>query len=87
MYLIDLSTILCSQSDRPCCGATNDFKGTPDYATCFPQRVSMAETYRYEKPEDWSIVTVPVPEVRENDVLIKVKACVVCGTVCSRLNS
>ena len=35
---------------------------------------------RYEKPEDWSIVEVPVPELRDNDVLIQVKACGVCGT-------
>ncbi|KAF4471462.1 L-threonine 3-dehydrogenase [Fusarium albosuccineum] len=30
---------------------------------------------RYEKPEDFSIVTVPLPEMRDNDVLVKVKAC------------
>ncbi|KAI5466893.1 chaperonin 10-like protein [Mariannaea sp. PMI_226] len=30
---------------------------------------------RYEKPEDWSIVTVPLPELRDNDVLVQVKAC------------
>ncbi|PNY28499.1 D-arabinitol dehydrogenase 1 [Tolypocladium capitatum] len=30
---------------------------------------------RYEKPEDWSIVTVPLPEMRDSDVLIQVKAC------------
>jgi hypothetical protein len=36
--------------------------------------------YSYEKPEDWSIVQVPLPELRDNDVLIKVKACGVCGT-------
>ncbi|CAM1503882.1 Fc.00g014730.m01.CDS01 [Cosmosporella sp. VM-42] len=30
---------------------------------------------RYEKPEDWSIVTVPLPEMRDNDVLVEVKAC------------
>ncbi|KAF7551960.1 hypothetical protein G7046_g7564 [Stylonectria norvegica] len=35
---------------------------------------------RYEKPEDWSIVTVPLPKLRDNDVLVKVKACGVCGT-------
>ncbi|KAJ0138731.1 D-arabinitol dehydrogenase 1, partial [Colletotrichum tanaceti] len=35
---------------------------------------------RYEKPEDWSIVQVPLPELRENDVLVKVRACGVCGT-------
>ncbi|KAF5137517.1 D-arabinitol dehydrogenase 1 [Metarhizium anisopliae] len=30
---------------------------------------------RYEKPEDWSIVTVPLPELRDSDVLVQVKAC------------
>ncbi|KAM5384286.1 hypothetical protein ACJZ2D_001591 [Fusarium nematophilum] len=35
---------------------------------------------RYEKPEDFSIVTVPLPEMRDNDVLVQVKACGVCGT-------
>ena len=37
-------------------------------------------TRRYEKPEDFSVVTVPLPEMRDGDVLIKVKACGVCGT-------
>ena len=37
-------------------------------------------TSRYEKPEDHSIVEVDLPTLRENDVLIKVKACGVCGT-------
>lgn len=35
---------------------------------------------KYEKPEDWSIVEVPLPTLRKGDVLIKVKACGVCGT-------
>ncbi|KAH7157085.1 chaperonin 10-like protein [Dactylonectria macrodidyma] len=35
---------------------------------------------RYEKPEDFSIVTVPLPVMRDNDVLVQVKACGVCGT-------
>ncbi|KAL1992647.1 hypothetical protein VTN49DRAFT_4679 [Thermomyces lanuginosus] len=35
---------------------------------------------RYEKPETFGIVEVPVPTLRDNDVLIKVKACGVCGT-------
>ncbi|KAI2817824.1 hypothetical protein CBS63078_115 [Aspergillus niger] len=35
---------------------------------------------RYEKPESHGIVDVPLPELRDNDVLIKVKACGVCGT-------
>lgn len=35
----------------------------------------------YEAPEKWKIVTdQPLPVVRDNDVLIKVKACGVCGT-------
>ncbi|KAJ5807747.1 hypothetical protein N7474_009016 [Penicillium riverlandense] len=34
----------------------------------------------YSKPEHYGIVEVPVPELRENDILIKVKACGVCGT-------
>jgi D-arabinitol dehydrogenase (NADP+) len=37
-------------------------------------------TTSYEKPEDFSIVEVPLPELRENDVLVKVRACGVCGT-------
>ena len=32
-----------------------------------------AASYRYEKPEDWSIVQVPLPTLRAGDVLIKVK--------------
>ncbi|KAE8143441.1 alcohol dehydrogenase [Aspergillus pseudotamarii] len=35
---------------------------------------------RYVKPESYCIADVPLPDVRENDVLIKVKACGVCGT-------
>jgi D-arabinitol dehydrogenase (NADP+) len=35
---------------------------------------------RYTKPEEYGIVTVPLPKLRDNDVLIKVKACGVCGT-------
>ncbi|GAT27421.1 alcohol dehydrogenase, zinc-containing [Aspergillus luchuensis] len=35
---------------------------------------------RYDKPESHSIAEVPLPELRDNDVLIKVKACGVCGT-------
>ncbi|CAL3972500.1 unnamed protein product [Diplocarpon coronariae] len=35
---------------------------------------------RYSKPEEYAIVTVPLPKLRPNDVLIKVKACGVCGT-------
>ncbi|KAJ2906950.1 alcohol dehydrogenase GroES-like domain-containing protein [Zalerion maritima] len=35
---------------------------------------------RYEKPGDFSVVQVPLPTLRSNDVLVKVKACGVCGT-------
>ncbi|KAL4822012.1 chaperonin 10-like protein [Aspergillus spinulosporus] len=34
----------------------------------------------YDKPEVHKIAEIPVPALRENDVLIKVKACGVCGT-------
>ncbi|KAL4777011.1 chaperonin 10-like protein [Aspergillus nidulans var. acristatus] len=34
----------------------------------------------YDKPEVHTIAEIPVPTLRENDVLIKVKACGVCGT-------
>ncbi|RDW70613.1 zinc-dependent alcohol dehydrogenase family protein [Aspergillus mulundensis] len=34
----------------------------------------------YDKPEVHKITEIPVPTLRENDVLIKVKACGVCGT-------
>lgn len=35
---------------------------------------------RYSKPEEYGIVDVPLPKLRDNDVLVKVKACGVCGT-------
>jgi len=35
---------------------------------------------QYSKPEHFGIVEVPLPVLRPNDVLIKVKACGVCGT-------
>jgi len=35
---------------------------------------------RYEKPREYGIVEVPLPELRDNDILFKVKACGVCGT-------
>ncbi|KAL2846907.1 chaperonin 10-like protein [Aspergillus pseudoustus] len=35
---------------------------------------------RYAEPENYCVADVPLPQVRENDVLIKVKACGVCGT-------
>jgi len=35
---------------------------------------------RYSKPKEYAIVEVPIPTLRDNDVLIKVKACGVCGT-------
>ncbi|EKD12815.1 NADP-dependent mannitol dehydrogenase [Drepanopeziza brunnea f. sp. 'multigermtubi' MB_m1] len=38
------------------------------------------QALRYSKPEEYGIVTVPLPKLRPNDILIKVKACGVCGT-------
>ncbi|EEH18961.2 chlorophyll synthesis pathway protein BchC [Paracoccidioides brasiliensis Pb03] len=35
---------------------------------------------QYSKPEEFGLVNIPVPTLRENDILIKVKACGVCGT-------
>lgn len=35
---------------------------------------------RYSEPEKFDIVQVPLPELRDDDVLVKVKACGVCGT-------
>ncbi|KKZ67840.1 alcohol dehydrogenase [[Emmonsia] crescens] len=35
---------------------------------------------QYSKPKEFGIVNIPVPTLREHDVLIKVKACGVCGT-------
>ncbi|OJD23417.1 chlorophyll synthesis pathway protein BchC [Blastomyces percursus] len=34
----------------------------------------------YSKPREFGVVEIPVPTLRENDVLIKVKACGACGT-------
>lgn len=35
---------------------------------------------RYNKPREFEIVKVPLPKLRDDDVLVKVKACGVCGT-------
>ncbi|KAJ5084741.1 Polyketide synthase enoylreductase [Penicillium alfredii] len=35
---------------------------------------------QYSKPKEYGLVEVPVPELRDEDILIKVKACGVCGT-------
>jgi len=35
---------------------------------------------RYEKPKDFSVVEVPLPTMRDNDILVRVHACGVCGT-------
>lgn len=35
---------------------------------------------RYNKPKEFEIVKVPLPTLRDDDVLVKVKACGVCGT-------
>ncbi|WEW58322.1 L-threonine dehydrogenase [Emydomyces testavorans] len=40
----------------------------------------LMKAMQYSKPEHYSIVNIPLPVLRENDVLIKVKACGVCGT-------
>ncbi|KAI1403799.1 GroES-like protein [Hypoxylon fuscum] len=45
--------------------------------TSLPQSM---KALRYEKPEVWGIVDVPLPKLRAGDVLVKVKACGVCGT-------
>jgi D-arabinitol dehydrogenase (NADP+) len=45
-----------------------------------PELPKTMKALRYEKPEDWSIVEVPLPTLRAGDVLIKVKSCGVCGT-------
>lgn len=34
----------------------------------------------YSAPEKYGIVERPLPQLRENDILVKVKACGVCGT-------
>lgn len=39
---------------------------------------------RYSEPEKFSIVEIPLPDLRDDDVLVKVKACGVCGTGKSR---
>jgi len=35
---------------------------------------------RYDKPKSFAVVETDLPKLRDNDVLIKVKACGVCGT-------
>jgi D-arabinitol dehydrogenase (NADP+) len=35
---------------------------------------------RYDKPRSYAVIETDLPTVRDNDVLIKVKACGVCGT-------
>ncbi|KAF7509345.1 hypothetical protein GJ744_008068 [Endocarpon pusillum] len=41
---------------------------------------SKMKALRYSKPEDYDVVEVDLPKLRDNDVLVKVKACGVCGT-------
>lgn len=36
--------------------------------------------HRYSEATKFSIVQVPLPELRDDDILVKVKACGVCGT-------
>ena len=39
--------------------------------------------HRYSKPEVFSVVTVPLPKLRDNDVLIKVKYVLDPQSLCS----
>jgi len=41
---------------------------------------SKMKALRYEKPEVFSVVEAPLPQLREHDILVKVKASGVCGT-------
>ncbi|BDD54653.1 hypothetical protein MPDQ_003064 [Monascus purpureus] len=45
-----------------------------------PPLPATMKALRYEKPEVYGLVEIPLPSIRDNDVLIKVKACGVCGT-------
>merc|ERR1711977_286270 len=56
---------------------TNSKQQKPDKMSNLPKEM---KALRYSKPEEYGIVTVPLPKLRPNDVLIKVKACGVCGT-------
>lgn len=47
---------------------------------CSPTNTKTLRHRRYNKPEDFEIVKVPLPTLRDGDVLVKVKACGVCGT-------
>jgi D-arabinose 1-dehydrogenase-like Zn-dependent alcohol dehydrogenase len=55
---------------------------SPEHLLAFPLRriTWLTQLLRYTKPEEFSVVTVPLPELREDDILVKVKACGVCGT-------
>lgn len=44
------------------------------------EKLTWALSNRYSKPEEYGIVEVPLPKLRDNDILVKVKACGVCGT-------
>lgn len=46
----------------------------------FPRADNCLLCDSYKKAEDFEVVRVPLPELREDDVLVKVKACGVCGT-------
>jgi D-arabinitol dehydrogenase (NADP+) len=35
---------------------------------------------RYNKIKDFSLVTMPVPEPKPHEILVKIKSCGVCGT-------
>ncbi|KAK3387219.1 NADP-dependent mannitol dehydrogenase [Podospora didyma] len=46
-------------------------------STALPKEM---KALRYNKPKEFEIVKVPLPKLREDDVLVKVKACGICGT-------
>jgi D-arabinitol dehydrogenase (NADP+) len=41
----------------------------------------------YNKPRDFEIKQVPIPDIGEEEVLLKVNMCGVCGTDVSSLSS
>lgn len=46
-----------------------------------PSLPKTMKTLVYDRPRDFEVRQVPVPEVGENSVLVKIAACGVCGTV------
>ncbi|KAF7443377.1 L-threonine 3-dehydrogenase [Pyrenophora tritici-repentis] len=37
---------------------------------------------QYSGPETFAVVEIDVPDIGDDDVLVKISACGVCGTVC-----